>query len=274
MVGAVVLVVAVVLIASAGDDEDTPVDPFLTTATIVSPVGAYGTAGGEGLTPVALTAVAGKTDTTDGGREVPQGTVNGPGRRIFAGVTIRLPRGRQPFVLRQIVPADLTTSSDARAFVRWDGWLAVLTPDQVRAGRPLTNLAWQKAGAGVAVPAGSTVRLRTMFRIPQGAGRCAGPSLPSGADDHRTEQILRRAPAWMVRRAGRNTSWQWLRVETQDVSGLPVAVRSGPTRPVLFRGASVCQAAQTSVSVDPDPDPLHAGATAAQRLPLDSPSGY
>jgi len=270
----VVLVVVVVLFgASRGDDAPTESDPFLTTATVVSGLGAYGTPDGEGLTRIALAAVTGRTNTTDGGGQVPQATVDGPGRRVFAGVTVRLPKGRQPFVLRQITPKDLPDADDAPAFVRWEGWVAVLTPEQVRAGRAATGLTWRKAEDGLEVPAGSTVRLRTLFRIPQSAGPCTGASLPADADGHRAQESLRRAPAWMVRRPGRNQQWQWLRADTQDVSGLPIAVRSGPARPVLFRGSNVCQTAQTSVSVDPDPDQLGGGDTSSG-LPLDSPSGY
>lgn len=271
----VVLLVVAVLVATSGDDE-APVadDPFLTTASVVSGLGAYGSPDGEGLTRTELAASPGQIDTTDGGRLVPQATVDGPGRRVFAGVTVRLPRGRQPFVLRQITPKDVANADQAPAFVRWEGWVAVLTPEQVRAGRSATGLSWRKAEDGLEVPAGATVRLRTLFRIPQSAGRCSGPSLAATAAGQRTRQTLRRAPAWMVRRPGRNAQWQWLRADTQDVSGLPVAVRSGPTRSVVFRGSNVCRDPQPSVSVDPDPDPLSGGTDSASRLPLDSPSGY
>lgn len=275
-VAVVVLVVVAVLVATSGDDDAaTTDDPFLTTASVVSGLGAFGTTSGEGLTRPELAAATGRIDTTDGGRLVPQATVDGPGRRVFAGVTVRLPRGRQPFVLRQIVPADVPGADRAPAFVRWEGWLAVLTPAQVRAGTAATGLSWRKAEQGLEVPAGATVRLRTLFRVPQAAGRCTGASLPADAVGQRARQTLRRAPAWMVRRPGRNVQWQWLRADTQDVSGLPVAVRTGPTRPVVFRGSNVCSAPQSTVTVDPDPDPLGGGGTdGASGLPLDSPSGY
>lgn len=271
----VALFVLVVLVATAGDDE-APVaeDPFLTTATTISGLGAYGSPDGEGLTRTEFMAPTGQIDTTDGGRLVPQSTVDGPGRRIFAGVTVRLPRGRQPFVLRQIEPKDVPSANQTPAFVRWEGRVAVLTPAQVRAGRSATDLSWQKAENGLTVPAGATVRLRTLFRIPRSAGRCAGPSLPATAAGRRTRQTLRRAPAWMIRSPGRNEQWQWLRADTRDVSGLPIAVRSGPTSPVVFRGSNVCRDPQSAVSVDPDPDPLDGGTDGARRLPLDPPSGF
>ena len=272
-VGVLVLVALIAVVASSGgDDSSDATDPFDVTATVISHLGAYGSPDGEGLSRAELGAAVGRTNTADGTGRVPQATIDGPGRRLFAGVTVRLPRGRQPFVLRQVVPGDLPGANAAPAFVQWDGWVAVLTPTQIRAGAGATDLAWRKAGAGLEVPAGSTVRLRTLFRIVGSAGRCSGPALPAGSDGHRAQESLRGAPAWLIRRPGRDTQWQWLRAETQDSTRLPVAVRSGPPRPVLFRGSSVCRTQQSAVSVNPD---LSSSAGVAQRgLPFDTPNGY
>jgi hypothetical protein len=272
-VGVLVLVAVVAVIASSGgDDSPDAADPFDVTATVVSHLGAYGSPDGEGLSRAELSAAVGRTNTADGTGRVPQATIDGPGRRLFAGITVRLPKARQPFVLRQVVPGDLPGAGAAPAFVRWDGWVAVLTPTQVRAGADATDLAWRKAGAGLEVPAGSTVRLRTLFRIVGSAGRCSGAALPAGSDGHRAQESLRGAPAWLIRRPGRNTEWQWLRADTQDAAGLSLAVRSGPPRPVVFRGSSVCRTQQSSVSVSPDPD--SSAGVEQGGLPFDPPNGY
>jgi hypothetical protein len=274
-IAVVLVVVLVVVVVGSRDSGRSDVDAFADiTATALDRLGQRGTTDGEGLTPVALSASSGIADTTDGGTQVPTGTVDGPGRRIFGGVTLRLPRGGPGFVLRQIVPADLSTNRDDGAFVRWDGYVAILGPRQAGSGALPARLIWQKAEReGVTVPAGATVRLRTLFRIPASAGRCVGRTLPAEAKGHRAREVIRRAPAWLVRRQGVRGPWSWLRAGATDLAGLPAAVRTGPLRAVTFRGSHVCVSAQTAVTVEPDPDGLDAAATTSD-LPVESPDGY
>jgi hypothetical protein len=279
-VGVVVLVAAVVLLLAAGDDPDrVEGDGEGIIATAVDRLGERGTADGEGLTRIELRATPGVADVGDGGASVPTGTVDGPGRWLFGGVTVRMPGGEGAYQLRQVVPEDIPAASVEGAFVRWAGWVSVVRA-RVRRGETVElpqRLAWTKAeNAGVTVPAGAEVRLRTLFRLPDSAGRCVGATVAEGRSGHRARENLRRAPAWMIRRVGPGNSWEWLRASVPGTPGLFLAVRSGPTRQAVFRGSRQCAVPQPSVSVDPDPSIASESQTGQRtvRLPLDPPDGF
>jgi hypothetical protein len=157
------------------------------------------------------------------------------------------------------------------SFVRWKGYVAALSPEEARGARLRARLDWQEAGdaAGVRVEPGTTVRLRTMFRIPKSSGACPGAAAESSSAGVRARLRLRRAPAWLVRRED-STQWQWLRVAV----GLEqsVAVRTGPRAPVLFQSSRRCVDAAPAVVLDPDPNTQSAPADA--RLPPDPPDGF
>lgn len=273
----VVLVVAVVVIVSSSPpkatDDGAAADGPAATAEVVHPLGMRGSANGEGLTRSELTAETGLTGTEDGGAEVPTATIDGPGRRLFGGVTVRLPGGRAPFLLRQIVPEDIDASPEGGGVVKWDGYVAVLG-GRGSADRLPARLPWQKAEAGgVRVPAGSVVRLRTMFRITDAAGRCSGSTSTNRRTASRVAERVVRAPAWMVRASGGRTPWQWLRGTADATSAdLPV-VRSGPTGPVVFRGSRLCAEPQTSTTSDPDLTAETTRTPGGAALPSDAPGG-
>ena len=284
-----VIVLALVLVLTAKPKQVADVGAVATANTVgtaLDRLGERGTPTGEGLTPLELEAPAGVASTGDGLAQVPTGTVDGPGRRIFGGITVEMPSGGPRLTLRQIGPEDLGLSDVRGSFLRWDGWVAVLTAKQKVAISLPSNLDWRKADAddGVTVNPGSTVRLRTMFRLPSGAGKCTGRTLQSGAatspsrsaairNGQRAQQTLQGAPGWLVRRAGTKDPWAWLRVTTNDEPALPKVVRTGPVRSVLFRGSSVCADLQTSISTSPDPAvrvDTPSGSREAS-LPVDSP---
>jgi hypothetical protein len=182
--------------------------------------------------------------------------------------------------LRQVVPDDLAAARDPLAFVRWSGYVALLPGGQRRAERLPEVLTWQKAGdAGVTVPAGSTIRLRTLFRIPESAGRCDGAVVPAGTSPtsgFRARQVLQRAPAWLIRRAGSKGGWGWLRVSDSLSPGLTVPVRTGPTRGIRFRGSQRCADPQSTLTVAGDPDSSGTGdeVSSTRGLPLDPPDEF
>lgn len=279
--GTVTLVLAgvlAVLVATSGDDPiPTSSESVGNIVSLVDGLGAKGDPSGEGLSRPSLAARSGIIAPADGRAEVPVATVDGAGRRLFGGVTVRLPSGRSRYVLRQVGPADLKSASQRDAFfLRWDGYVAVLTAAQARQGSLPARLPWRKATrSGITVPPGAAVRLRTMFRIPASAGRCAGsPASPSDSGNRR-RLALKRPPAWLIRSESRGSAWKWVRSETPRSAGQLRAVRSGPSGTVIFRATPKCIAPQSSIEIDPDPDELGTGTAGTGRsLPLDTPDPF
>lgn len=261
-----ILVAGVALSGGGGDPVKSRIEIVAEPATRVA---AGGDASGEGLTRPDLTASVHVADVGDGGNTVPVATIDGPGRRLFGAEAITLPRSGGPYRLRQIALADAGSAEEPETFLRWQGYVAQLTQAEAKGARLRPTLGWRAADeGGVLVPAGATVRLRTMFRIPRSAGACLGAAAKPPAAGVRARLRLRRAPAWLIRRAGER-QWQWLRVRT----GLEQmrTVRTGPRSPVVFRGSRSCVKAPPELNVDPDPDDL--ARPPDSRLPFETPDG-
>lgn len=227
-------------------------------------------ASGEGLVPTADRMATGRARAEDGGPEVPIATVNGPGSRTFASRTITFPRSRRGFIVRQVLPNDLATDAARTSFVRWRSFAAVL-PGAAR-GAITSRLAWRPVPRqGLRVDGGRTVRLRTVFSIPETRARCVGPAAQGVGGGRRTLLRVSGAPAWLVR-TGPREPWQWLRAEGDRVGGVLRAIRTGPAAAVYFGSAWGCVEKQPTGNLIVDPDVL--APPSGTNLPPEPPDGY